>query len=131
MEERRLVDRLDPKATGDLSLRLRKNVEATEKQRPVGFDPREVLAIGDKHRQMQDPVRGNVVYLRVMVLEEISNKPVDGHPKSVVKEVNEDYDLARIRGTDVLAKSTPVTQMLLRHQKSTNHKAFDVLLRPR
>ena len=95
----------------------------------MGFDPCEVLAIGNKHRQKHDPIRGQVVYLRVMVLEEISNKPVDGHPKSMVKEVNEDYDLIGIRGRDVLAKGTLVTQMLLWHQKFAKHKAFDVLLR--
>jgi hypothetical protein len=52
------------------------------------------------------------MYLRVVVLEEISNKPVDGHPESIVKEVDKDYNLTRIRGGHILAKGTPVTQKL-------------------
>ena len=50
MKEWRFVGRLDPKVAGDLPVRLRKNVEATTKQRPVGFDPREVFTIGNEHR---------------------------------------------------------------------------------
>ena len=45
-----------------------------------------------------------------MVSEEISDEPVDGHPESIVKEVDEDYDLSRIRSRHILAKGTPVTQ---------------------
>jgi hypothetical protein len=50
-----------------------------------------------------------VVYLHVVVLEEISNEPVDGHSESIVKEVDEDYNLIRIRGKHILAKGTSVT----------------------
>ena len=50
VEEQRLASRLDPKATGDLSVRLRKNIKAAAKQHPVGLDPREIIAIGNKHR---------------------------------------------------------------------------------
>ena len=50
-----------------------------------------------------------MVYLRVMVSEEISDKLVDGHPKSMVKEVDKDSNLFEIRGRHVLAKATPVT----------------------
>ena len=109
MKERRFVGRLDPKATGDLSVRLRKNVEAAVEQRLVGFDPREVLAIGKEHHQKHDPIQGQVVYLRIMVSEEISDEPMDGHPKSTVKEVDEDYNLAEIRGWHIVAKGTLVT----------------------
>ena len=48
------------------------------------------------------------MYLHVMVSEEISDKPVDWHPESVMKKVDEDYDLARIRCRDVLAQGTLV-----------------------
>ena len=65
-------------------------------QRLVGFDPCEVFTIGNEHRQKHDPVRGQVMYLRVMVLEEISNEPVDGHPEFAAKEVDEDYNLIGI-----------------------------------
>ena len=75
-------------------------------QRLVGFDPHKVLSIGNKHHQKHNPIRGQVVYLRVMVSDEILDEPVDGHPKSMVKEVNEDYNLARIRGGHILAKGT-------------------------
>ena len=64
-----------------------------------------------------DPVRGQVVYLRVMVSEEILDEPVHGHPESMTKEVDEDYNLAGIRGGHVLAKGTPVTQKLPWHQE--------------
>ena len=131
MKEGRFVSCLDPKATGDLSIRLRKNVDATTEQRPVGFNPREVLIIGNKHHQKHDPIRGQVVYLRIMVLEEILDKPVDGNPKSMVEEVNEDYNLARISGGHVLAKGTPVTQKLPWRQEPRNHKILDVLLHRR
>jgi hypothetical protein len=50
VKEGRFVKRLDPKATGDLSVRLRKNVEATTKQRLVGFDPHEIFTIGKRRR---------------------------------------------------------------------------------
>ena len=75
----------------------------------MGFDPCEVLAIGNKHRQKHDPIWGQVVYQCVMVSEEISDKPVDGHPESMVKEVNKDYNLTIIRGGHILAKGTLVT----------------------
>ena len=114
MKEGRFVGRLDPKATGDLSVRLRKNVEAAVEQRLVGFDPREVLAIGKEHHQKHDPIQGQVMYLHVVVSEEILYDPVDGHPESTVKEVNEDYDLVGIRGGHVLAKGTSATQKLPR-----------------
>jgi hypothetical protein len=39
-----------------------------------------------------------VVYLCVVVLEKISDEPVDGHLESTTKEVDEDYNLAKIRG---------------------------------
>ena len=58
VKEGRFVGHLDPKAIGDLSVRLRKNVEATTKQRLVGFDLYEVFIIGNEHRQKHDPVRG-------------------------------------------------------------------------
>ena len=64
MEEWRLVGRLDPKVAGDLSVQLRKNVQAATKQHPVVFDPHEVLAIGNEHHQKHDPVQGHVMYLR-------------------------------------------------------------------
>ena len=129
MKEGRFVNHLDPKAVGDLSVRLRKNVEATIEQRLVGFDPRRVHTIGNKHRQKHDPIRGQVVYLRVMVSEEISDKPVDGHSESMVKEVDKDYNLTRIRGGDILAKGTPVTQKFSWCQEPPNHKILDILLR--
>jgi hypothetical protein len=65
VKEWRFVGRLDPKAVSNHSVRLRKNVEATTKQRPIGFDPREVLTIGNEHHQKHNPVRGQVMYLRV------------------------------------------------------------------
>jgi len=68
------------------------------------------------------------MYMCVVVSEEISDEPVDGHPESVAKEVDEDYNLARIRGGHILAKGTPVTQKLPWHQETTNHKILDVLL---
>jgi hypothetical protein len=40
-----------------------------------------------------------------MVSEEILDKPVDGHPKSMAKEVDEDYNLTRIRGGHKLARA--------------------------
>ena len=49
------------------------------------------------------------MYLRVMVLEEISDEPLDGHPESTTKEVDEDNNFVGIRGGHVLAKGTPVT----------------------
>ena len=57
------------------------------------------------------------MFLHVMVSEEISDEPVDGHPESAVKEVDEDYDLSGIRGRHILAKGTPVTQKLPWHQE--------------
>jgi hypothetical protein len=65
----------------------------------VGFDPRDVFIIGNEHHQKHDPIRGQVVNLRVMVSEKILDEPMDGHPESTVKEVNEDYNLTGIRGT--------------------------------
>ena len=62
------------------------------------------------------------MYLRVMVSEEISDEPVDGHLESMAKEVNKDYDLTRIRGGHVLAKGTPVTQKFPQRQESPNHR---------
>ena len=44
-----------------------------------------------------------------MVSEEILDELVDGHPESAAKEVDEDYNLAGIRGGHVLAKGTLVT----------------------
>jgi hypothetical protein len=85
---------------------LRKNVEAVVEQRLVGFNPREVLAIGDEHCQKHDPVRGQMMYLHVMVSEEVSVELVDGQPESTSKEVDKDYNLAGIRGGHVLAKGT-------------------------
>jgi hypothetical protein len=85
---------------------LRKNVEAVVEQRLVGFDPCEVLTIGDEHRQKHDPIRGQMMYLHVMVSEEVSVEPVDGQPESTSKEVDKDYDLAGIRGGYILAKGT-------------------------
>ena len=49
------------------------------------------------------------MYLHVVVSEETLDEPVDGHPKSTAKEVDEDYDLTRIRGGHVLAEGTPVS----------------------
>ena len=49
------------------------------------------------------------MYLCVMVLEKILDEPVDGHPESMAKEVDEDYNLAGISGGHVLAKGTLVT----------------------
>ena len=112
VKEGRFVGYLDPKVAGDLSIRLRKNVKAMTKQCPVGFNPHEVFIIGNEHRQKHDPVQGQVVYLHVVVLEEISNEPMDGHPKSLAKEVDKDYNLAGIRGGHILAKGKPVTQKL-------------------
>ena len=48
MKEGRFVSCPDPKVVGDLLVRLRKNVEAIIEQCPVGFDPHEVLTIGNK-----------------------------------------------------------------------------------
>ena len=98
VKEWRFVGRLDPKAVGDLLFKLGKNVEATTEQCLVGFYPRKVLTIGNKHRQKHDPIRGQVVYLHVVVPEEISNEPVDGHPESAAKEVNEDHNLTGVGG---------------------------------
>jgi len=128
VKEGRFVSRFDPKAVGDLPARLRKSVLATTIQCPVGFDSRKVFTIGYEHHQKHDPVHGQVVYLRVMVSKVISDEPVDGHLKSTVKEVDEDYNFARIRGGHVLAKGTPVTQKLPRRQESLNHKILDFLL---
>ena len=75
----------------------------------MGFDPHEVLTIGNKHRQKHDPIWGQVVYLRIMVSEEISDELVDGHPESTAEEVDEVCNLTRIRGRHILAKGTPVT----------------------
>jgi len=50
VKEWRFVGHFDPKAISNLPVRLRKNVEATTKQCPVGFDPREVYTIGNEHR---------------------------------------------------------------------------------
>jgi hypothetical protein len=50
VKDLRFVGRLDPKATDDLSVRLRKNVEAMTEQHLVGFDPHEVFTIGNEHR---------------------------------------------------------------------------------
>jgi hypothetical protein len=50
VKDLRFVGRLDTKATDDLSVRLRKNVEAMIEQHPVGFDPHEVFTIGNEHR---------------------------------------------------------------------------------
>ena len=58
MKEGTFIARLDPKATGDLLVRLRKNVEATIEQSLVGFDPREVYTIGNEHRHRHDPIQG-------------------------------------------------------------------------
>jgi hypothetical protein len=88
------------------------------KQLPVGLNPRKILAIRDEHHQKYDPIRGQVMYLSVMVPEEILDELVDGHPESMAKKVNEDYDLIGIRGMDVLAKGTPVTRKLFQCQKS-------------
>ena len=131
VKEWRFISCLDPKAAGDLPVRLRKNVEATIKQHPVGFNPHEVFTIGDEHRQKHNLIQGQVVYLCVMVSEEISDELVDGHPKSTTKEIDEDYNLTEIMGGHVLAKGTPVTQKLPWHQESPNHKILDVLLRHR
>jgi hypothetical protein len=68
------------------------------------------------------------MYLRVTVSKEILDKPVDGHHESTAKEVDKDYDLTGVGGRDVLAKGTLVDPKLLRHQKSPNHQALDVLL---
>jgi hypothetical protein len=118
VKDLRFVGHLDLKAANDLSVRLRKSVEAMTEQHLVGFDPHEVFTIGNEHHQKHDPVRGQAMYLCVVVLEEISNELVDGHPESTVKEVDKDYNLARIRGRHILAKGTPVTQKLPWHQKS-------------
>ena len=131
MKEGRFVNHLDPKAVGDLSVRLRKKVEAMTEQCTMGFDPHEVLTIGNKHRQKHDPIWGQVVYQCVMVSEEISDKPVDGHPESMVEEVNEGYNLTEIGGGHILAKGTPVTRKLPWRQEPPNHKILDVLLRRR
>jgi hypothetical protein len=48
VKEGRFVGCLDPKDANDLSVKLRKNVKATTKQCLVGFDPHEVLTIGNK-----------------------------------------------------------------------------------
>jgi len=64
VKEQRFVDHLDPKAAGDLLVRLRKNIEVAAKQRPMGFNPRKVLIIGNEHHQKHDPVQGHVMYLR-------------------------------------------------------------------
>ena len=58
------------------------------------------------------------MYMRIMVSEEILDEPVDGHPEFVVKEIDEDYNLAELGGKDVLAKGASVTQKLFRRQKS-------------
>ena len=97
----------------------------------MGFNPDEILTIRDEHRQKHDPIRGQVMYLCVMVSEEISDEPVDGNPESTTKKVNEDYDLTEIRGRDILAEGTPITQKLFWCQKSLNHKALDVILHRR
>jgi hypothetical protein len=47
-----------------------------------------------------------MMYLHVMVSEEVSVEPVDGQPESTSKEVDKDYDLAGIRGGYILAKGT-------------------------
>jgi hypothetical protein len=52
------------------------------------------------------------MHLRIIVSKEILDKPVDGHLESVVKEVDEDYNLTGTRGGHILAKGTPVTQKL-------------------
>ena len=55
------------------------------------------------------------MYLRVMVSEEISDELVDGHPESTAKEIDEDYNLTRIRGGHILAKGTLVIRKLPWH----------------
>jgi hypothetical protein len=55
------------------------------------------------------------MYLNVMVSEEILDKLVDGHPESIAKKVDEDYDLIKVRGRDILAKSTLIAQKLFWH----------------
>jgi hypothetical protein len=92
------------------------------KQCLVGFNPREVFIVGNEHRQKHNPIWGQVVYLLVVLLEEILDEPMDGHPESVAKEVNEDYNLTKIRGGHVLAKGTLVTRKLPWCQESPNHK---------
>ena len=74
----------------------------------MGFDACEVLAIGNKHCQKHDPIWGQVMYLHVMVLKEISDELVGGHLESTAKEVDEDYNLARIRGGHVKVPLAPV-----------------------
>jgi hypothetical protein len=56
VKEWRFVGRLDPKAVGDLLVRLRKNVKAMIEQRLVGFDPHKVFTIGNEHHHKHDPV---------------------------------------------------------------------------
>jgi hypothetical protein len=102
VKEWRFVDCLDPKVAGDLSVRLRKNIEAMIEQCPMGFDPREVSTIRNEHRQKHDPIWGQVMYLCLVVSEETSNELVDGHPESVAKEVDKDYNLTKIRGGHIL-----------------------------
>ena len=50
MKEGRFVDRLDPKAVDDLSVRFRKDIKAMTKQRSMVFDPHKIFTIGNKHR---------------------------------------------------------------------------------
>jgi hypothetical protein len=45
------------------------------------------------------------MYLHVVVSKEISDEPVDGHPESTVKEVDEDYNLTRIRAGTSLPRA--------------------------
>ena len=78
------------------------------KKCPVGFDPREVLTIVNEHHQKHDSVQGQVMYLRIVVSEEISNETVDGHHESMVKEVDEDHSLTGVKGGHILAKGTPI-----------------------
>ena len=71
------------------------------------------------------------MYLHVVVSEETLDEPVDGYPESMAEEVDEDYNLARVKGGHILVKGTPVTRKLPWCQEPPNHKILVILLRRR
>lgn len=65
------VGRVDPKATGNLPPQLGQHIEIAAEQCPMRFNPRITLTEGDEHNQQNNPIQGKMMYLGVIVAEEI------------------------------------------------------------
>ena len=78
-------DLFHPRAHGDC--------EEVPQQLVVKFNPQEALAQRDKNHDLLDPIRGQVLQLNLVIMEQAAEEAMRRHRKPALVEGDEGYDM--------------------------------------